>query len=256
MARPRIMITGCNGLIGRILWQALDREYELYGLDIHLPTGDKTKFAADIAQWDQVRAAFNRTPGLDFVIHLAGVSAVDANWEAVLHNNIEGTRNVYENAHHHGVRRIIFASSNHVTGAYEGFPPDLHTRPRPDLISTRAPIRPDGFYGVSKAAGEALARMYYDLYGLESICLRIGTVLPEDDPGSQPRFESTWLSHRDRIQLVRKSLSASVGFGIYYGVSNNRKRFWDISNAESELGYRPEDNASDRIHPGRKEGKR
>ena len=77
-----------------------------------------------------------------------------------------------------------------------------------------------------------------------SICLRIGSVTKDDDPRIDPRFKSTWLSHRDLVQLVRKSLTADVKFGIYYGVSNNAKRFWDISNAEAELGYHPEDDAS------------
>ena len=57
-------------------------------------------------------------------------------------------------------------------------------------------------------------------------------------------MQSTWLSHRDLLQLVKCSLTADVEFGIYYGVSDNRKRFWDISNAERELGYRPQDDAS------------
>jgi nucleoside-diphosphate-sugar epimerase len=120
----------------------------------------------------------------------------------------------------------------------------LHTKDNPNLITINDPIRPDGFYGVSKATGEAIARMYYDLYGLESICLRIGSVLKDDDPHSNPRYESTWLSHRDLVQLVKKSLLADVKFGIYYGVSNNKRRFWDISNAVSEINYQPEDDAS------------
>jgi nucleoside-diphosphate-sugar epimerase len=139
---------------------------------------------------------------------------------------------------------VVFASSNHVTGAYEGFPPRLHTQPHPTRITPQDPIRPDGNYGVSKAAGEAIARMYYELYGIESVCLRIGTVLRDDNPGRDPRHESTWLSHRDLVQLVRKSLLAKIKFAIYYGVSNNRKRFWDISNAEQEIGYHPESDAS------------
>jgi uronate dehydrogenase len=159
-------------------------------------------------------------------------------------NNIDGTKNIFESARLHGVKRIIFASSNHTTGVYEGSPPDLHMKNDPDLITVGNPIRPDGFYGVSKVTGEALARMYYDLYGLESICLRIGSVLKDDDPRNNPRYLSTWLSHKDLVQLVTKSLLSEIKFGIYYGVSNNKKRFWDISNAESDINYQPEDDAS------------
>jgi nucleoside-diphosphate-sugar epimerase len=112
------------------------------------------------------------------------------------------------------------------------------------MIKVGDAIRPDGFYGVSKAAGEAIARMYYELYGLESICLRIGSVTKADDPGANPRMRSTWLSHRDLVQLVKCSLTADVKFGIFYGVSNNKKRFWDIADAERELGYHPVDDGS------------
>lgn len=86
--------------------------------------------------------------------------------------------------------------------------------------------------------------MFYERYGLETICLRIGSVTNGDDPRAHPRYMSTWLSHRDLVQLVKKSLLADVKFGIYYGVSNNRRRFWDISNAEAEIEYHPEDDAS------------
>ena len=88
--------------------------------------------------------------------------------------------------------------------------------------------------------------MYHELHGLESVCLRIGSVLKDDDPTKNARSQSTWLSHRDLVQLVKKSLLAEVKFAIYYGVSNNRKRFWDISNAMAEIGYQPEDDASTR----------
>jgi dTDP-4-dehydrorhamnose reductase len=161
-------------------------------------------------------------------------------------NNIIGTRNVYEAAKLFKVKRVVFASSNHVTGAYEGFPPSLHAQPSPALIRPQDPIRPDGNYGVSKAAGEAIARMYYELYGLESVCLRIGSVEKDDDFAKDARHQCTWLSHRDLTQLVRKSLLADVRFAVYYGVSNNKKRFWDISNAVEEIGYQPEDDASTR----------
>jgi uronate dehydrogenase len=97
--------------------------------------------------------------------------------------------------------RVIFASSNHVTGAYEGIPPSLHSQVSPLLITTQHPIRPDGYYGVSKVFGEAIARMYYELHGLESVCLRIGWVLKDDDPTKNEQARRTWLSHRDLVQL-------------------------------------------------------
>src|SRR5262245_27669658 len=104
------------------------------------------------------------------------------------------------------------------------------------MITTLDPIRPDSDYGTSKAFGEAVARQYHELYGVEAICLRIGTVLADNDPRKNKRFLTTWLSHDDLVQLVNKSIcSENVKFGIYYGVSNNEGRFWDISNASKSL---------------------
>jgi nucleoside-diphosphate-sugar epimerase len=245
MTLPKLLITGSSGLIGRILWRGLADRFDLYGVDICLNEQASNIFRADISNSAQVNAVFKRIPGLTYIVHLAGDPRVDADWQSVFVNNIAGTRNVFEMAKEYGVKRLVFASSNHVTGAYEGFPPSLHTQSNPSLITSQHPIRPDGYYGVSKAAGEAIARMYYELHGLESICLRIGAVLKEDDPTRDARYQSVWLSHRDLVQLVTKSLlTESVKFAIYYGVSNNQKKFWDISDAMAEIGYQPEDDAS------------
>jgi len=110
------------------------------------------------------------------------------------------------------------------------------------MITTAMPIRPDSDYGVSKAFGEAMAREYHEVYGMSFVCIRIGSVNAEDRPNNERRLK-TWLSHRDLVQLVDKSLVAKVGFGIYFGVSDNKGRFWDIENAKKDLGYRPQDDA-------------
>ncbi len=246
MTPQKLLITGSNGLIGRILWHNLADTFELYGMDICMSEPPANAFRADISNSKQVNAVFERVPSLAYVVHLAGDSRADADWQSVWVNNIAGTKNVYAAAKAFKVKRVVFASSNHITGAYEGIPPSLHAQPSPTLITPQDTIRPDGYYGVSKAAGEAIARMYYELYGLESVCLRIGSVVKDDNPTTNPRHQSTWLSHRDLAQLVKKSLLADVKFAVYYGVSNNKKRFWDISNAVAEIGYQPEDDASTR----------
>jgi len=246
MGLPKLLITGSSGLIGKILWRNLAGQFDLYGVDICLSEQTDHLFRSDISNFEQVKTVFQGIMGLAYVVHLAGDSRADADWQSVFFNNINGTKNIYEMAKVSGVKRVIFASSNHVTGAYEGFPPSLHNQTNPILISVQDPIRPDGNYGVSKAAGEAIARMYYDRYGIESICLRIGSVLKDDDPAKNARYQSTWLSHADLVQLIKKSLLAEIKFAIYYGVSNNRKRFWDISNAVAEIGYQPKDDASTR----------
>jgi nucleoside-diphosphate-sugar epimerase len=127
----------------------------------------------------------------------------------------------------------------------------LHTREGGVVIGPGHPIRPDSDYGTSKAFGEAIARQYFELHGISSICLRIGTVTEDDDPAADPtgRMLKTWLSHRDAVQLFRKSLETETEFGIYYGVSGNKGRFWDIENARQELGYLPVNDAAKRLNP-------
>lgn len=241
----RVLITGSKGVIGRILMKRL-KEYELFGIDV-FDAKEERYFKADISNFEELKSVFEKVGRIDYIIHLAADSRVNAEWESVLKNNIIGTKNVYECARIYNVKKVIFASSNHVTGGYEGMPPKLHKEKVPHLIKVTDAIRPDSDYATSKVFGEAVARQYLELYGIASICIRIGTVIEDDDPTKSERTMKTWLSHDDLVQLIRKSLLAKVSFGIYYGVSNNTGRFWDISNAEKELGYMPKDDASERM---------
>ncbi len=246
--KPRVLITGSQGIIGRVLTSSLSNSLDMYRLDKYEKNSERS-FRVDISSYSQLSNVFNRIQldRVDCIVHLAADASTEAEWNSVLRNNIIGTRNIYECARRYGVRKVVFASSNHVTGGYEGIPPVLHKQQNPDLITVNHPIRPDSDYGTSKAFGEALARQYWELYGISSICLRVGTVV-EDDRPHNARHLKTWLSHRDLIQLVTKSIHSKVDFGIYYGVSNNKGRFWDISNAEEEVGYIPQDDASEYAH--------
>jgi len=245
MALEKLLITGASGVIGKILVLKLAESYDVYSVDQNVTAVPDGLFKADLADYEQIASVINTISDLRIIVHLAANSTADASWQSVLKNNIVATRNVFEAAKERRVKRIVFASSNHVTGGYEGIPPTLHLSGNPRMVTTLDPIRPDSDYGTSKAFGEAVARQYHELYGVESICLRIGTVLADDDPRKNKRFLTTWLSHDDLVQLVKKSIcSENVKFGIYYGVSNNKGRFWDISNAEQELDFHPQDDAS------------
>jgi len=242
MAAMRVLITGINGNIGTTLHEALKNSYDVYGLDQEGEFSERVA-QVDISNYPELAGVIQKFSPLDAIIHLAGNPRVNATWEEVLQVNIVGTRNIFEAAREFEVQRVVFASSNHVTGAYEGFGEDmhLHKQHEPLKISPSMPIRPDSDYGVSKACGEAIARYYCARFGVEAICLRIGVVLPDDDPTKSMHNRKTWLSHRDLIQLVEKSLTSNVVFGIYYGVSRNKGAFWDITNARDELGYEPVD---------------
>lgn len=243
MDLPRLLITGSSGRLGSILAEGLSDLFEIFGVDL-IASLRKRTFKTDISNHEQLSNVLREIVPLPYIVHLAADPRIGAEWDSVLRNNIIGTKNLYEVAKEYEVKKIVYASSNHVTGAYEGISPTLHKQSEPKTITTRAIVRPDSDYGTSKVFGEAVARQYYELYGIHSICLRIGTVLANDKPSKNERVQKTWLSHRDLVQLFKKSILSNVEFGIYYGVSNNRDRFWDISDASEEIGYYPEDNAS------------
>jgi uronate dehydrogenase len=247
-AKPLILITGAGGLIGSVLRQGLRNDHSIRGLDIATTTG--VEHVVDLAEGIDVGPLF---AGAHAVVDLAGTSDVDADWSAIRGNNIPATLNTFESARAAGVSRIVYASSNHITGMYERDEPyasilagrydnvDPATIRRIDETSS---IRPDSPYAVAKAAGEAAGRFYWEEYGISVICLRIGTVNHQDRPTSVRHF-ATLLTHRDLIQLVRSALTAplSVGFVTVYGVSANRWRIWDIERARDLLGYAPQDDA-------------
>lgn len=252
MKTTTILVTGANGLIGRVVRPHLAMTYDTHGIDLTGPFSERVA-SLDIADFASLAKHLEEIGPVDVILHLAGQSRPDSGWQAVLESNIIGTRNVYEASRISRVRRVVFASSNHITGAYEGLPPRLLQSGQPEPITVFSPIRPDSDYAVSKAFGEAQARFYWERWGIESVCLRIGSVRPDDDPTTDPRFAATWLSHRDLIDLIEKSILAPVTFGIYYGVSNNRDAFWDIFNARTDLGYNPVDDASEYLRPALEE---
>ena len=245
----RVLITGAAGLVGGILRDALSDRYELSGIDVR-PVAGMESAAVDMRDLDAVHSAFE---GKDTVIDLAAVVSEQSPWDEIYENNLPATYDAFEAARRAGVKRVIFASSNHATGMYEGDEPyasivagqygGLDPSKIPHL-TTDMPIRPDSPYGIGKAFGEAVGRYYSDRYGLSVICLRIGTVNRENRPVIVRQF-ATLLSHVDLGQLVERCVEApgDLCFAIFYGVSDNTWRFWDIRNSRDLVGYKPRDDA-------------
>jgi nucleoside-diphosphate-sugar epimerase len=243
----KILITGISGLVGNILYEGLNEKYSVTGLDAN-PFLETPTLVADSTNMDMIEQAYD---DVDLVIDLASVPSQFSPWDVIYDNNILCTYNSLELARLKGVKRYIFASSNHVTGMYELDKPYLDiisgdystikTYPR---ITIDMPIRPDGYYGIGKAFGESLGRYYSEKYNMSIMCLRIGTVNPENKPKDIRHF-ATLLTHSDLIHLVESCIKASddIKFGIYYGVSNNKWRIWDIGNSQTEISYSPKDNA-------------
>jgi uronate dehydrogenase len=168
--------------------------------------------------------------GVDVLVHLAGTS-IERPLPEIIDNNLLALYEVYEGARRHGVRRVIFASSNHAFGMH--------------LVNTKLKLntdfRPDGLYGLSKVWGEAMARMYWDKHGIEGISLRIGTVM--DRPPEDPRQLSTWIGREDLTQLVMRSIEADgVGYTAVWGISANTRAYYDLSEGNA-IGYVPTQNS-------------
>lgn len=226
----KLLLTGAAGGLGKALRERLkvnctvlrlsDREY--FG---PAAAGEEVVLAdlADAAAVDSM------VKGVDAIIHLGGIS-VEGPFAPILQANILGVFNLYEAARVHGVKRVVFASSNHVTGFY---------RQSETITADHAP-RPDSLYGVSKAFGEDLSRLYFDRYGIETACVRIGSSFAEP---RDRRMLATWLSFDDLHRLITACLiTPALGHSIVFGMSDNAVTWWDNSRAR-HIGYRPQDSA-------------
>jgi uronate dehydrogenase len=226
----RVLITGAAGAIGSVIRHGIAGQYEHVRLMDIKPiddiSADESFVLADLLDAARLDEAVK---GIDSIVHLAGVPR-EAEWAKILPNNIAGTYNLFEAARKASVRRILFASSNHVIGFY-----------RADReIDALAPVRPDSRYGVSKVFGEALGRLYADKHGIDVACLRIGSFRKAPENARQL---STWMSPADMVRLTKACLDApKFHFTVLYGVSaNTRRKWWD--EAQRQLGYAPQDNA-------------
>ncbi|MFE7567220.1 NAD-dependent epimerase/dehydratase family protein [Streptomyces sp. NPDC057539] len=232
MPAPRtVLLTGAAGGLGTLMRGLLPAYgYELRLFDITPIEGEPDAITADLADKEALREAVR---GVDAIIHLAGIS-LESTFDKILRANIEGTYNLYEAARAEGVGRTLFASSNHAVG----FTP----RPQGDdpLIPVDTPRRPDTFYGLSKCFGEDLAQLYWDLHGMETVSVRIGSCFLEP---STVRMLSVWLSPGDCARLFHAALTAEgVGHSVVHGSSANTRLWWDLTSARA-LGYEPRDDS-------------
>jgi uronate dehydrogenase len=226
----RLLLTGAAGGLGRQLRQRLKPHCEQLRLSDIADLGAAAPGEELMpARLEDATAVHTLLHEVDAVVHLGGVST-EQPWQPILEANIMGVYHLYEAARKQGVKRIVFASSNHVTGFYR----------QDEVIDAHDPVRPDGLYGVSKAFGENLSRLYFDRYGIETVCLRIGSSFPEP---RDRRMLATWLSYDDLERLVVASLTAPVaGHTIVFGMSDNTTTWWDNRHA-AHLGYRPQDSS-------------
>ena len=237
MSARKVLITGAAGEIGTFLVHHLaPQKYNLILADIRQPEYElRWPFInLDIADLDQFTAACK---GIDTIVHLAGDRRTTAPWETLLPANVIGAYNVYEAARLNGCRRVIFASSNH---AGSGYPWEVQ-------VSPNMPPHPGNLYGATKAWAENVGQVFADKFDLSCLCLRIGWAGSRTDERklNNPHGPAMYLTYEDATLLVSACIDApdDLKFAIFNGISNNRHKKLDITNARELIGYEPQDDA-------------
>lgn len=252
--KKTVLITGAAGNLGHKLADHLGGRYDLRLLDRR--SGDDSHIVqADLSVWDDAWA--QQFAGVDAVVHLAANPDPTPSWDALKESNIDTVVNTFTAAAQAGVKRLVYASSNHAMGRYKDIP-------EPRVLTTDIPVRPgtlwerDGQvrdsmpYGAMKMMGERMGKCYADIYGLSVIAVRIGWVMrgenrPSDmPPGIDPWLRLMWLSNRDFCHLFEHCIVAdpSIHFAIVNGMSNNTGMRWDIGHTRNAVGYDPQDDVT------------
>lgn len=252
MAQNRtVLITGAAGNLGAKLRQHLEGRHDLRLLDLH-SRGDSTIEEVDLSRWDT--RWVDRFRGVDVVVHLAADPVAFQTWPHLIAPNLDALINTFQAAARSGVKRVVYASSNHVMGGYQD-------DPEPACLTTDIPPRPGTHYVVegqrrdstayasAKLFGERLGKCYSEAHGISVIAVRIGWVRPGENraqeipPERGPWFRLMWLSNRDFCQLMEKCILAdsSLRFAVVNGMSANRGMRWDIDHTRELIGYEPQD---------------
>ena len=229
-----VLLTGASGALGRVLVKVLGPQgWPLRLTDIApfpdpLPEGARFQ-RADL---EDGPAILRLAEGCSTILHFGGIS-VEHPFETVIGPNLRGLYHVYEAARREGAR-MVFASSNHAIGFHE----------RGEVLDDDCALAPDGYYGLSKAYGEMMGRLYRDKHGVESVFLRIGSCFPEP---TDARMLATWLSYGDMTRLVtRATLAPSLGpagTAVIWGASNNSRMTWWRRDGRETIGWAPQDSA-------------
>jgi uronate dehydrogenase len=232
-----VLLTGASGTIGRLLANRLAalgwtlRLTDVVPIPIAIPQGA----TFDLVNLENQDAVNDLAKGCGLILHFGGVSTEQA-FETVLGPNLRGSFHIYEAARSQKAR-VVFPSSVHAVGLYD----------RSEILDQDCLLRPDGYYGLSKAYGEMLARLYWDKHAVESVLIRIGSVLPEV---TDERILSTWISPDDFVRLIERCAHAEhVDCSIIWGASNNSRSFWR-RDARRKIGWTPldsSDNQAERV---------
>ena len=230
MPKP-IMLTGASGNLGRAMAPALAAHGWTLRLTDIAPFPDPLPPGATFTRIDlnEGLPLLRLAEGCGTILHFGGV-ATDQDFETVMGPNLKGLYHIYEAARREKAR-VVFASSNHSIGFHE----------RTTELDLDCDFRPDSFYGLSKAYGELMGRLYWDKHGVENVNVRIGSSFPEP---IDARMLATWLSYGDLIRLMERCvLAEAVGHTVIWGASKNTRMTWWKRDGRDRLGWAPQDSA-------------
>jgi uronate dehydrogenase len=225
-----VLLTGASGNLGRQIAATLGGLGWTLRLTDIAPFPDPIPAGSSFTRVDLTNGVdvLRVAEGCGMILHFGGVS-VERPFEEVLGPNIKGLYHIYEAARREGAR-VLFASSNHAIGFHD----------RSEKLDDDCALLPDGYYGLSKAYGELMGRMYWFKHGVESVNVRIGSSFPEP---VDERMLATWLSFADLCRLCeRATLAQATGACVIWGASTNARSFWG-SDARAEIGWEPLDSA-------------
>jgi uronate dehydrogenase len=226
-----VLLTGASGALGRVLTRALGAQGWTLRLTDKVPFPDPLPDGARFTPADLTDGAaiLRLAEGCGTIVHFGGIS-VEQPFETVIGPNIRGLYHAYEAARRE-CARMVFASSNHLVGFHQ----------RSEVLDDDCAYQADGYYGLSKAYGELMGRLYWDKHGVTSVYLRIGSCRAEP---TDARMLSTWLSYGDLTSLVERATLADVsGCHVVWGTSANTRMTWWRDDSRELLGWVPRDNA-------------
>lgn len=264
MAKRRVLVTGAAGYVASQVLPTFRERYECTLVDVrdHDRNGEVVP-GVEIADLTVEDLDVNRRlfQDIDAVVHFGFVKSPpghDSFARASFYTeraNVDMAFNVYQMAMEAGVRRVVVASSNHAADWYEGL---IHARKK-DVVDPWERAISDNYYGWAKEAYEHLGFVFAcGKVGraLEVVQLRIGAPREidaasfVDQPVAYHRDLGAYLSARDLTQLCVKSIETEdirdrhgIPFQIFYGISDNTRKFWSITNAREVIGYSPDDDS-------------
>jgi nucleoside-diphosphate-sugar epimerase len=197
----RFLVTGGAGFIGSHIVRRLVAARHAVRMIDNLSTGNPARIqdllpSIDFMEADLADPAVceRATEGVDYVIHQAAIPSVQRSIRdpiATNRANVTATLNLLESSRKHDVKRFVYAASSSAYGntavlpKHEGMP--------------ASPLSP---YALQKFVGERYCKLYHDLFGLQTVCLRYFNVFgPAQDPNSEysaviPKFISRLLARK------------------------------------------------------------